>query len=132
MHNTQNNMLYELIAIARVSNPSFIHEEAKALASTIGKLVINNKGVVREVKSLGCRPLPKLMSKAGERHFQGSHFLMLFDSSSAVQREIIRSLKNDPRVIRVNLLRVDDSVDLNPGSSYSRAVKVLSQSAGDV
>lgn len=123
------NMLYELVAIARVSNPLQVHAEAKALASTIGKLVINNKGVVREVQSLGCRPLPKLMTKAGERHFQGSHFLMLFDSSSAVQREIIRSLKNDPRVIRVNLLRVDDKTDLNPGSSYSRAVQSMSQSS---
>lgn len=121
-------MLYELIAIARVSNPLERHAEAKALASTIGKLVINNKGVVRQIASLGCRPLPKIMTKAGEKHFQGSQFLMLFDSSSAVQREIIRSLKNDPRVIRVNLLRVNDKVDLNPGSSYSRAVQAMSQS----
>ncbi|AWU73699.1 ribosomal protein S6 [Pichia kudriavzevii] len=120
-------MLYELVAIARVAHPSAAHADAKALASTIGKLVINNKGVVREVVSLGCRPLPKIMSKAGEKHFQGSHFLMLFDSSGAVQREIIRSLKNDPRVIRVNLLRVEDKVNLNPGSSYTRATKVLFQ-----
>ncbi|GMM45508.1 mitochondrial 37S ribosomal protein YmS16 [Pichia kluyveri] len=120
-------MLYELVAIARVNNPNFVHAEAKALSSTIGKLVINNKGVVREIVSLGCRPLPKIMTKAGERHFQGSHFLMLFDSSSAVQREILRSLKNDPRVIRSNLVRVDDTNDLNPGSSYSRAANALSQ-----
>lgn len=120
-------MLYELIAISRVSNPVHVHTEAKALASTIGKLVINNKGVVREVVSLGFRPLPKIMTKAGEQHFQGSQFLMLFDSSSAVQREIIRSLKNDPRVIRVNILKVDDKVNLNPGSSYTRALQAMSQ-----
>ncbi|TID16678.1 hypothetical protein CANINC_004130 [Pichia inconspicua] len=121
-------MLYELVAISRVTNPLSVHAEAKALASTIGKLVINNRGVVREVVSLGCRPLPKIMTKAGERHFQGSQFLILFDSSSAVQREIMRSLKNDPRVIRANILRINDRVDLNPGSSYTKAVQAMSQS----
>lgn len=121
-------MLYELITIARVTSPLAVHAEAKALASTVGKLVINNRGVVREVVSLGCRPLPKLMTKAGEQHFQGSHFLMLFDSSSAVQREIMRSLKNDPRVIRANVVRINDRIDLNPGSSYTKAVQAMSQS----
>ncbi len=95
------------------------------MASTIGKLVIKNNGVVREIVSLGAKPLPKLMKKANERHFQGSHFLMLFDSSSAVQREILRSLKNDPRVIRSNLIRVDNSKTLNPGSSVSRILSSL-------
>ncbi|VEU23721.1 DEKNAAC104895 [Brettanomyces naardenensis] len=118
-------MLYELVAIARISNPLSVHTEAKELASTIGKLVIRNKGVVREIVSLGAKPLPKIMKKANERHFQGSHFLMLFDSSSAVQREILRSLKNDPRVIRANVIKVDDSTNLNPGSSVNRVMSAL-------
>lgn len=114
-------MLYELVAIARVISPTAQNAEAKAIASMVGKLIVNNNGVVREVVSLGERPLPKIMKKANERHFEGSHFLMLFDSSDAVQREILRSLKNDPRVIRSSLLRVDDSKNINPGSSYARA-----------
>ncbi|QPG72992.1 mitochondrial ribosomal small subunit component [Brettanomyces nanus] len=118
-------MLYELVAIARISDPLALHTEAKELASTIGKLVIQNKGVVREIVSLGAKPLPKIMKKANERHFQGSHFLMLFDSSSAVQREILRSLKNDPRVIRANVIKVDDSTDMSPGSSVSRVMSAL-------
>lgn len=125
-------MLYELVAIARITNPSAVHAEAKELATTIGKLIIQNRGVVREISSLGARPLPKLMKKAGETHFQGSHFLMLFDSSSAVQREILRSLKDDPRVIRANLVKVDHSDNLNPGSSMSRIVGALRDTSYEI
>lgn len=67
------------------------------------------------------------MKKANEKHFQGSHFLMLFDSSSAVQREILRSLKNDPRVIQSHLIKVDESKNLNPGSSASRVMAALKE-----
>lgn len=114
-------MLYELVAIARVTSAHAQNAEAKAIASTVGRLVVNNNGVLREVVSLGERPLPKIMKRGTERHFEGSHFLMLFDANPAAQREILRSLKNDPRVIRANILRVDDSKDINPGSSFARA-----------
>ncbi|GMG40412.1 unnamed protein product [Ambrosiozyma monospora] len=120
-------MLYELIAIARISAPEALHAEAKDLASTIGKLIIRNNGVVREINSLGAKPLPKIITKANERHFQGSHFTMLFDSSVGVQREILRSLKNDPRVIRANLMRVADDSDAVVGSSVKRALKSLKE-----
>ncbi|GME85472.1 unnamed protein product [[Candida] boidinii] len=118
-------MLYELAAIARVADPLLVHKEAKELALTIGKLVIRNKGVVREVVALGDRPLPKIMRKANEPHFNGSHFVMLFDCSSSVQREILRSLKNDPRVIRSYLLKVDDHKSYSVGSSIKRAIDAL-------
>ncbi|ODV85793.1 hypothetical protein CANARDRAFT_232695 [[Candida] arabinofermentans NRRL YB-2248] len=121
-------MLYELAAIARITSPLAVHAEAKELASTIGKLVIRNNGVVREIVSLGAKPLPKIIKKASEKHFQGSHFVMLFDTSAPVQREILRSLKNDPRVIRSNLIKVDDASNLNAGSSVSRAIKILNAS----
>ncbi|GMM28605.1 mitochondrial 37S ribosomal protein YmS16 [Martiniozyma asiatica (nom. inval.)] len=114
-------MLYELAVIARVSSPTQKLFEAQNIASTVGKLVINNKGVVREIVNLGVRPLPKIMKTATERHFEGSHFLMLFDSSEGVQKEIMRSLKNDPRVIRTNLLRKKDW-DV---SSYKEAVRAF-------
>ncbi|KAG7869023.1 hypothetical protein KL918_001666 [Ogataea parapolymorpha] len=97
------------------------------LATTLGKMIIRNNGVVREVIGLGLKPLPKIFKKAGERHFQGSHFVILFDSSSAVQREILRSLKNDPRVIRSFLTKVDDSKNYNAGSSVTRAIKAIKE-----
>ncbi|CEP24180.1 37S ribosomal protein MRP17, mitochondrial AltName: Full=YmS16 [Cyberlindnera jadinii] len=112
-------MLYELIAIARVTNPSSAAVEAKEVASTIGRLIIQNRGVVRQIKSLGLQHLPKIMTKDQEHHFQGEKFLMLFDSSTSVQSEILRTLRADPRVIRSMILKVNDK-KLATSSSYDR------------
>lgn len=101
-------MLYELVATARVANPNFHFLEAKEVASTIGRLIIQNRGVVRKVQSLGRADLPKIISKDQERHFQGHRFLMLFDSSTSVQSEILRTLKADPRVLRSLIVKVND------------------------
>ncbi|CDK28388.1 unnamed protein product [Kuraishia capsulata CBS 1993] len=92
-----------------------------SVSKTIGKMVVENRGVLRKVISLGVNPLPKIMRKAGDGHFQGSQFLMLFDSSATVQSEILRSLRNDPRVLRVNVFKVNDSTNLNVASSVERA-----------
>lgn len=69
---------------------------------------------------MGNETLPKIMRKDQERHFQGHRFLMLFDSSAAVQSEILRTLKADPRIIRSYVQRVNDK-NLDPGSSLDRA-----------
>lgn len=102
-------MLYELIGIARATNKKNIHADAKEVVRTIGKLLIQNRGVVRKINSLGLRKLPKIMVKSQEKHYQGSQFMILFDSSAAVQSQVLHSLRNDPRVIRSNVVRVDDS-----------------------
>lgn len=65
--------------------------------------------------------LPKIIKKDQEQHFQGYHFLMLFDSSAAVQSEILRTLKKDPRVIRSSIVKVDTSKQLDVASSIERA-----------
>lgn len=89
------------------------------VATTIGKLIIQNRGVIRQIKSLGKEFLPKIMTKDQEQHFQGTRFLMLFDSSTSVQSEILRTLKADPRVIRSMTVKVDDK-RLATGSSLDR------------
>lgn len=89
------------------------------VASTIGRLIIQNRGVVRQIKSLGLQHLPKIMTKDQEHHFQGEKFLMLFDSSTSVQSEILRTLRADPRVIRSMILKVNDK-KLATSSSYDR------------
>lgn len=114
-------MLYELVGIVRVVNPSAVNKEAKDLATTIGKLVIQNRGVVRKILPMGSKLLPKIMRKDQEQHFQGYHFLMLFDSSAAVQSEILRTLKNDPRVIRSSIVRVNNDKQLDVASSLERS-----------
>lgn len=114
-------MLYEVLGIVRVVNPSTANKEAKELATTIGKLVIQNRGVVRKILPMGSKLLPKITKKDQEQHFQGYHFLMLFDSSAAVQSEILRTLKNDPRVIRSSIVKVNNAKQLDVASSLERS-----------
>lgn len=92
----------------------------KRVATTLGRLIIQNRGVVRKIQSMGNETLPKIMRKDQERHFQGHRFLMLFDSSAPVQSEILRTLKADPRIIRSYMQKVSDK-NLDPGSSLDRA-----------
>ncbi|CAH02519.1 Mrp17 [Kluyveromyces lactis] len=114
-------MLYELVSIVRVSNPLAANAEAKELATTIGKLIIQNRGVVRKIVPMGNKLLPKIIKKDQEQHFQGYHFLMLFDSSAPVQSEILRTLKKDPRVIRSNIIKLSTHKKLDIPTSFERA-----------
>lgn len=114
-------MLYELVSVVRVTNPLAASKEAKELVTTIGKLIIGNRGVVRRIIPMGNKLLPKITKKDQEQHFQGYHFLMLFDSSAPVQSEILRTLKNDPRVIRSSIIRISNDKQLDVASSIERA-----------
>ncbi|KAH3675548.1 hypothetical protein WICMUC_002637 [Wickerhamomyces mucosus] len=114
-------MLYELVAISRVTKYGSHALEAKEVSSTIGKLILNNRGIIRNIKSLGLTTLPKIITKDQERHFRGHKFLMLFDSSSSVQNEILRTLKNDPRVIRSLITKVE-SKNLVVENSIDRSI----------
>ncbi|CCE87028.1 Piso0_005562 [Millerozyma farinosa CBS 7064] len=114
-------MYYELMAISRISDPLNVSKEAMKITSTIGKLILNNRGVIRDITSMGPRHLPKIMVKDQERHFQGYHFLMGFDVSSKVQEELLRTLKKDPRILRANITKQDLRKKLNPSTSYERA-----------
>lgn len=123
-------MLYELLAIARtrvsIANRN-VHEDAKAVASTVGKLIIENRGVVRRIVAIGPKHLPKFMKKGQEKHFQGNYFTMLFDVSPSAQNELSRILKNDPRVIRSVIYKVDTSKKLNAKISIDAANEAVSQ-----
>ena len=109
------------VSVVRVTNPLAANVEAKELATTIGKLIIQNRGVVRRILPVGNKLLPKIIKKDQEQHFQGYHFLMLFDSSAAVQSEILRTLKRDPRVIRSAIVKMDTTKQLDVASSIERA-----------
>ncbi|MCH0629148.1 30S ribosomal protein S6 [Kocuria palustris] len=107
-------MYYELFAIARITDPLMIEREASKIASTVGKLILSNRGVIRDIHAMGARPLPKIISKEQERHFQGYHFVMGFDSSAKVQSQLLRTLRSDPRILRANIIKRDLSKSLNP------------------
>ncbi|ODV81584.1 mitochondrial ribosomal protein [Suhomyces tanzawaensis NRRL Y-17324] len=118
-------MYYELFAIARIADPVHTSKEAVKIVSTIGKLILNNRGVIRDITSLGARPLPKIMSKEQEKHFQGYHFLMGFDVSSNVQAQLLRTLRSDPRILRANILKQPMTKSLNVGSSVQQALNAV-------
>ncbi|KAG0662984.1 mitochondrial ribosomal small subunit component [Maudiozyma exigua] len=115
-------MLYELVGIVRTLNRTSQSTEAKELLTTIGKLILNNRGVIRKIVPMGQRQLPKIMKKDQEQHINGYHFLMLFDSSASVQSEILRTLKKDPRVIRSSIVKVDLEKRLTTPSSLHKAM----------
>ncbi|AMD18904.1 HBR003Wp [Eremothecium sinecaudum] len=114
-------MLYELVSIVRVVNPLAANQEAKEIATSIGKLIIQNRGVIRRVIPMGNKQLPGIIKKDQEQHFQAYHFLMMFDSSASVQSEILRTLRTDPRVIRSSIIRVNDKKRLDVASSVEKA-----------
>ncbi|KAF3988162.1 hypothetical protein FT663_00357 [Candidozyma haemuli var. vulneris] len=119
-------MLYELFAIARISDPLNMNKEAAKIAHTVGKLIINNRGVIRSITSLGPKALPRVISKDQERHFQGYQFVMSFDASSAVQGELLRTMRRDPRILRTSMVKNDLSRKLNVGTSFDRAFDKVS------
>jgi small subunit ribosomal protein S6 len=100
-------MLYELVGIARLP-PAGGHgaTEAKELLKYVGRLVIENRGVIRRIDNLGIRPLPKIINKHRMSHLLGCHYYMRFDASPAVQNEIRRQLQMDPRTIRATFVRL--------------------------
>ena len=117
-------MYYELFAIARITDPLPVTKEATKIASTVGKLILNNRGIIRDITSLGAKPLPKIISKEQERHFQGYHFLMGFDSSSKVQAQLLRTLRKDPRILRASIIKHDLRKSWNPGTSIDQTLGV--------
>lgn len=114
-------MYYELFAIARITDPSHTSKEAVKIASTIGKMILNNRGVIRDITSMGPRALPKIMTKEQEKYFNGFHFLMGFDVSANVQTHLLRTLRNDPRILRANIIKHDMKKKLNVGTSFEQA-----------
>ena len=48
-------MYYELFAIARITDPLNTAKEATKIASTVGKLILNNRGIIRDITSLGSK-----------------------------------------------------------------------------
>ncbi|CAH2349999.1 37S ribosomal protein Mrp17p, mitochondrial [[Candida] railenensis] len=116
-------MFYELMAIARISDPLKSNKEAVKIVSTVGKLILANRGIIRSITNMGAKNLPKILKKEQEKHFQGHYFMMGFDCSTKVQQELLRTLLRDPRILRANIMRNKTEKNLNTGVSFERAYK---------
>ncbi|KAK1778766.1 ribosomal protein S6 [Copromyces sp. CBS 386.78] len=97
-------MLYETIGIVRPGNIA----EVKELVLTAGKLILNQGGVIRDIKNWGTFLLPRPVSTNQQRHTRGHYFVMRYDSSIATHEEVRRTMKADPRVIRTANVKLGD------------------------
>lgn len=98
-------MLYELVGIARVPVTHHL-QDATGVVRHVGKMLLNNRGVIRDLNNWGIRYLPGIWNKNRESHILGAHFYMKFDASPAVQREIARRLRSDPRMLRSTIVKL--------------------------
>ena len=99
-------MRYEIVGIARaVAKNGDIYKDTKDVISTIGKLLINNRGVIRKIENLQVKPLPKIMKRNRESFIVGSHFYVEFDASPGVQSQVFRALRMDTRMIRSTIVK---------------------------
>lgn len=94
-------MLYELVAIARKGSLN----EVKEVARIAGQTILTYKGVVRKYDYWGEMFLPTAIRKHQNTHHQGCYFVMKFNSSSDGQREMLRVLRHDPRMICCNVIK---------------------------
>ncbi|KAF2744997.1 37S ribosomal protein Mrp17 [Sporormia fimetaria CBS 119925] len=95
-------MLYEMIGIVRPGRLS----EVKEIAKTAGKIVLDQRGVVRGVTNWGTYLLPKPAKKLQTTHHTGHHFIMRFDASPKCQHILRRTMGLDPRLIRYSIVKM--------------------------
>ncbi|CAD6506212.1 BgTH12-07139 [Blumeria graminis f. sp. triticale] len=97
-------MLYELIAVVRAGNLSWVKE----IARTAGSLVVRNGGTIRGIKNWGVFSLPRKTRKHQSMYTEGHYFIMRYDSSIRIQEEIRNTLGLDPRMIKFSSIKLGD------------------------
>ncbi|KAI1485029.1 ribosomal protein S6 [Biscogniauxia mediterranea] len=97
-------MLYELVGIVRPGNLA----EVREIVLGAGQLVLQQKGVIRDISNWGVFSLPKAISKHQMRHHVGHYFAIRFDSSIKTQDAVRNMLALDPRMIRHTSVKLGD------------------------
>ncbi|KAK4186647.1 ribosomal protein S6 [Podospora australis] len=91
-------MLYETIGIIR-HVPNNL-PEVKEIVLTVGRTILQEGGVIRDLRNWGVFSLPRTVSKIQQQHTKGHWFIMRYDCSSKTNETIRSALAVDPRVIR--------------------------------
>lgn len=97
---------YELALILKAMQRP---ETAATLRRTVETLM-ERGAVVRDLENLGERLLPYKMTKHGERHTQGTYFLIDFYSSPNILTGLLDHLHRDVDVVRPTVLKKDEQV----------------------
>ncbi|BFZ64356.1 hypothetical protein YB2330_005499 [Saitoella coloradoensis] len=98
-------VFYELFILIRqdINTPTI-----REMMRTAGTTILKHGGVIRKIRNNGEVPLVKRYHNQGEDYYFGKQTIMQFDSNPMAQREAMKTLQMDPRVIRVGLLKLGD------------------------
>lgn len=105
--------MYELFCITRpaanatrTSSPTL----AMNIAKNCGRAILDNKGVVVDVESMGLKELAKPIKKLNQSYSFGHWWSMTFYSNPTVQSEIQRILRLEPSVLRYMIVKKADKL----------------------
>ncbi|KAG6903025.1 hypothetical protein C0995_007458 [Termitomyces sp. Mi166 len=99
---------YRMLCIAtHVGEYKYIRELVRQTATH----VLNNGGVVREIKYLGTLTLPQRMRRHKAVHSVGDYWTLHFDTAPRTLRTLNAIMRGDPRVIRWTVLKLADKVE---------------------
>jgi small subunit ribosomal protein S6 len=80
----------------------------RRIARATGRIILSNKGVIRDLKNWGTFLLTKPRRKLDTRYIDGHHFVMRFDCSPDTQAAVRKLLAGDPRMIRHGIVKVSN------------------------
>ncbi|KAJ1915883.1 hypothetical protein IWQ60_008296 [Tieghemiomyces parasiticus] len=99
--------LYELLCI---SSRNIATANARDLVKMSALTVLDRGGVVRGFTNFGIRVLPHRIKRHQQYFEEGRYWLMHFDCNPLVLTELTKSLRLDPRVLRHNVLKLDNKL----------------------
>lgn len=76
--------------------------------------------MIRSLDNWGIFPLPRAISRNQQRHHNGHYFVMRYDASTQTQRDVMKAVMLDVRVIRSTSVKLGD----NKLSTLSRFGKI--------
>ncbi|KAL2363918.1 hypothetical protein RJZ56_003126 [Blastomyces dermatitidis] len=104
--------LYSAIRLTQIQQvrPGSV-QEVREIARVTGLQILYSGGVIRGLTNWGPFRLPRPITKHQTKYSTGHHFIMRFDSSSAVQQSVRRTLGLDPRMIRFSVVKLGDKLE---------------------
>lgn len=80
----------------------------RRIAQTVGSIVLKNGGVVRGLANWGVFSLPKPISVHQMKHTHGHYFVMRYDASTTIHKDVRTTLRLEPRMIRAAHVKLGD------------------------
>lgn len=99
--------LYELFCVAIAQTES---AALRDLVHSTSRLVFDYGGVVRNVQYWGKRTLPQRARRHQQYHTAGDYWLMQFDTNAPTLKVLNDRLRQDPRVIKWNTLKLGEKL----------------------